>query len=370
MKDVIICTVGTALITNLERSSSCSEPIKAAIKSRNVIATAKLMKSELTSSSRECGAEVNSITSILEKNLIQDKHALYFMVSNTDDGSFVGEVLKLYYKAQFNEVYVKILKGLHHENFSDFRNRGLLNLVRETADIIKKERDQGHEPVINATGGFKAQISFAGLIGQVLEVPVYYMFERFSEVIEMPPMPVSFDFSLWLDNYSALHEIRERGIVPSNDEILKELHPKLYILLYYENDETMLSAMGELFYKGFLDRFLRGQGPELPPPSNLEPKEKKISFDHRPFRGLKNYLEWICEVEYVTRINVFYDNPNLPVRNRFTKSSHGDDFIKGQYSNDEKTARFDVFITTDDPLKVQAAVVDLTNRMIARGVRI
>ena len=57
---------------------------------------------------------------------------------------------------------------------------------------------------INATGGYKAQISFAGMIGQALGIPVYYLFEKFSKVIKLPPQPVALDLSLWLENYSPM----------------------------------------------------------------------------------------------------------------------------------------------------------------------
>ncbi|MEA2059529.1 MAG: hypothetical protein U9P10_03190 [Thermodesulfobacteriota bacterium] len=62
-------------------------------------------------------------------------------------------------------------------------------------------RAYGSEQIlINATGGYKAQISFAGMIGQALDIPVCYMFERFAEVIELPPQPVSLDLGFWIEN--------------------------------------------------------------------------------------------------------------------------------------------------------------------------
>ncbi|MGI5862875.1 MAG: putative CRISPR-associated protein [Myxococcales bacterium] len=71
---------------------------------------------------------------------------------------------------------------------------GLRNLVRAIGKIA---RDAGGPEwvAINATGGYKAQIAVAVLIGQALGSPVFYKHERFeSEVIAFPPMPVSFDY--------------------------------------------------------------------------------------------------------------------------------------------------------------------------------
>ena len=358
MRDVIICTVGTSMLGSLNRHDS------SIILERNPLKTAKYMRKELEPSQQASGAEINSITSIIADNVIQNKHGLYFLVSDTEDGEFVGQVLKQYYKDIFDEVTVITLKGLHDQNFKDFRNRGLCNLVKETSQIIKRETDRGHKPIINATGGFKAQISFAGLIGQVLDVPVYYMFERFSNVIEMPPMPVAFDFSLWLKNFSILHELSKRVIIPKDDEVLSGLDPKLSILLTYDGDDVMLSAMGELFYEGFYYRFSRGEGSKLPPTSGLDPKNKECRLPHRgeDFKGISDHFRRICEVDYVTRIDGFYYNPDLSSINKFRKSSERNDCVEGWFSDGTKTAKFSVYLMSDDPLMVQSAVVDLTRR--------
>ncbi len=367
MGDSLICTVGTSLLRNLERLAQRPEAQarglnEQVLQTRNAIAAAKFLK-QLDPDHRDCGAEINSITSLKRKGYLHDRKALHFLVSDTDEGQFMGDVLRGYYRDEFDEVSVRRVEGLHDRDFRAFRNRGLRNLVREVADLIKDERRRGRNPIINATGGFKAQISFAGLIGQVLDVSVYYMFERFAEVIEMPPMPVAFDFSLWLDHFDLLDEL-SRGDLPSNDDRLRRMDPRLEPLLFRLEDDVTLSAMGELFHEGFLHQFAQHGAPLLPPDSGIPPEDKPRRFGkgHHLPDGIEAYFDKLARVPYVTWLQTFYSNPDLVERNRFWISTRGFDRVEGSYSDDKATCRFNVYLTSTEKREAQAAVVDLTRR--------
>jgi hypothetical protein len=271
-------------------------------------------------------------------------------------------VLRHHYHGTFAEVSVQPVEGLHDQDFKAFRNRGLRNLVRDMADLVKAERRKGHDPIINATGGFKAQISLAGLIGQVLGVAVYYMFERFDEVIEMPPMPVAFDLALWLDHFTVLDAL-SRGDVPASDGRLQHVDPRLEPLLFRADDVT-LSAMGELFHEGFLHQFAQHGIALLPPASDVAPANKPRLFgkDHHKPSGLDAYFNQLARVPYVTRLHMFYSNLDLVERHRFWLSSRGFDRVEGCYSDGKGTCTFNVYLTSNHRQQAQAAVVDLSQR--------
>jgi len=71
--------------------------------------------------------------------------------------------------------------------------RGLRSLVATLISLIRKERAGGREVLVNATGGFKAEIAYATLVGLLFDVPVYYIHEAFQDIIEMPPTPIGWD---------------------------------------------------------------------------------------------------------------------------------------------------------------------------------
>src|SRR5439155_17166523 len=92
-----------------------------------------------------------------------------------------------------------------------FRTRGLRNLAREICAVIRQR--SAVACAINATGGYKAQIAIAVLLGQALGVPVYYKHELFTEIIAFPPMPVALDFEVWLRASGMLFDL-ERSTTP------------------------------------------------------------------------------------------------------------------------------------------------------------
>lgn len=51
--------------------------------------------------------------------------------------------------------------------------RGLRSLVATLIDQIRQEKKQVREVLINATGGFNAEIAYATLVGLLFDVPVY-----------------------------------------------------------------------------------------------------------------------------------------------------------------------------------------------------
>lgn len=344
---VLICTVGTSLLSNLRaKSQDVSNEIALVSQLKKLDPTDKLL-----------GAEINSIHSILQKRYL-DPRKLFLCVSDTTDGEITGSILQRYSRDLFQEVEVVKIIGLQAEDPKRFRNYGLRYLVRVISDIVKRARDQGQDVIINATGGFKAQISFAGLIGQLLNVPVYYMFETFQEVIELPPLPVSFSFDFWLRHFDALERL-SRDLVPEN-EVPQDLDE---ILLLREEGLCCLSSLGELFHQGYKERFRRQRVQLLPPHCGLHPDQKKIVFeDNNPHRhpGLAEYLRQLLQRGYITGARTYYFNPDLPERLRFFISPRcRANEIEGWYSDGNRTTKFILITTAQTELERQAVIVAL-----------
>lgn len=353
---ILICTVGTSLLNHwrdIVKSYSAEERIR----------LVKELK-KLSDGDRKQGAEICSIFSLLKDDKIAVRDKIYLCVSDTPEGIFTGEVVNGFFTDTF-DVEVKKITGLQGENPKKFQS-GLRMLVDTIAKIMSRHRSI--EIAINATGGYKAQISFAGLIGQAFSIPVYYQFETFPVCIGLPPLPVSWDFDLWLKHYDLIEDV-EQGVsgefLKTSDASYCTLPQEMRVLFDEEDGEVVLSALGALFHEGFKERFPHQMSQLLPVESRIPPDEKKIVYEDKndgKHGGLKEFLGRIKKVEYITRINTFYYNPDLPERIRFRSSSRGDDRVEGWYSDGQATTKFDVYLTPGTQLRQrQAAVVDLNN---------
>jgi putative CRISPR-associated protein (TIGR02619 family) len=350
MPNTLICTVGTSLITNAK--SAPDTLFKQFVVNGNIQGTvAELLN--LQADNRMCGAEINSICSIVNGKYLTEKNRCVFLVSDSVEGKFIGAVLKEFLSAgksplKFSSVDYQVIEGLSDKDIKQFRNIGLRNLVRL---IGKETRKTGAKNIlINATGGYKAQISFAGMIGQALGIGVAYMHEKFSDVIILPPQPVNLDMTFWLDygeDFFALNEGTEKS---ESEYVKRDERFESLIESISENEAvlTTLNATGQLFHETFCETFARKKEDLLPPAAEIAPEDKKRSFEDAngdKHEGLKTYLDRICKESFVISISTNYYNPDLNEGNNFKISSKcRPEQITGAYSNNGKSTEF--FITT------------------------
>ena len=193
----VICTVGTSLFRpNLAGlRADDPEPNRQALARAYAAGDWEAVAAGLGThgpTDRLCGAEINSLASLVAKGYAAADANLVFCHSDTADGQAIGRILEVYFRrAGHSSVQARTITDLQDRDAWLFRTRGLRNLAREVCKVI---RDYGAAScAINATGGYKAQIAIAVLMGQALGVPVYYKHELFDEIIAFPPMPVAFD---------------------------------------------------------------------------------------------------------------------------------------------------------------------------------
>lgn len=245
----------------------------------------------------KASAETNSLF-----RLLQEEDKILFFHSETDEGRLCAKTLQTHYSNHRN--HPAECFEIKHLNYQEkaFKMRGLRNLVATLIENIRKEQQAGREVLFNATGGFKAEIAFATLIGLVFNIPVYYIHEAFRDIIEMPPTPVGWDFNLiaeheeffeWLNADLRTTEEVEKQIVNFEKRIGHFLEgPKLRMLLVEEEEYTMLAPTGEVFWKAYTDLLDRYAGVPVKLSSNAQKKyddsdpETRKLFD-RTFRKLQ-----------------------------------------------------------------------------------
>ena len=299
-RHTLLCTVGTSLFGNLGRLSEKSPdkpPNWRAIRQAYDKGEWNRLARELAPldpTARLCGAEINTIAEIGKKDGLALERII-FLVSDTPEGNNTGKLLQAYCEQRtdlgLRAVDYCVIEQLQDERPKDFKQHGLRNLVRLAGECIQKAGGPAHV-AIDATGGYKAQIAIAVLLGQVLNIPVSYRHERFSEMIDFPPLPISFDYQILAENADLLTDF-ERGEALSSDD-LDPLDEKLRVLLteVSVNGESLyeLSPIGQIYLTGFRIR--------NPKPVNLVAAEtrKPPTFrdDHYPI-GFKAFVHKVCD---------------------------------------------------------------------------
>lgn len=245
-------------------------------------------------SARICGAEINSVHEAVTRGHVVLNH-VHFLVSDTTEGKNTGNFLENYFIERgiddLQTATYHVIEGLQDEKPARFKTFGLRNLVRQIGDLVQKHG--ADNTLIDATGGYKAQIAIAAIFGQALGMPVLYRHERFSEIINFPPMPVIFDYSILGEN-AALLATFERGATLTATEI-EDLDEKVRVLL--EEIEVggesvfALGAVGQIFLTGFRLRVPRSR--QLSPVMPSEKTTPSFRDDHYPDR-FKEFVEKVC----------------------------------------------------------------------------
>ena len=364
----VICTVGTSLFRpNLAGlRADDPEPNRQALARAYAAGNWEAVAAGLVThgpTDRLCGAEINSLASLVAKGYAAADANLVFCHSDTADGQAIGRILEVYFRrAGHSSVQIRTITDLQDRDPRLSRTRGLRNLAREVCKVI---RDYGAAScAINATGGYKAQIAVAVLMGQALGVPVYYKHELFDEIISFPPMPVAFDFEAWM-RLSGLLFALQAALQPAD---LVEDYPgdaeTLESLVDRETvdgvDYLELSPTGQIFHETFRERFRTTRDQVLPPAvptGQKKPPHFEDSGHMHAVRGLKAFLEAVTAgVPQVVRCSTFWSHPDLPRPARFWVGAEG---VEGQFSDGKALVKFRVETRATSPGQMAAVAATL-----------
>ncbi|MBM3330092.1 MAG: putative CRISPR-associated protein [Calditrichaeota bacterium] len=355
MATFILSTVGTSLLSKIRRQRNLSE---------DTLPEPQSILAELNSlapSDERAGAEVNSLASLLQsgrvgRQKIRDPISMVFLVSDTPDGRWTGKLLADFWSdarrgIRVDGVDFKVVPGLQHNDPQRFAREGLRNLVRIASQLLP--RPEASLRIINATGGYKAQISFAGLIGQALAVPVVYQFEKFGFCIEMPPMPVDFSRDLWLEHYDLFCRLSENSLIKSELDLRDADSRFVELLDEVEIDGeayVALSPILELMHQGFLVRPWP-QGVRQPPasvksiPDKIAIQEAELSHAPARTRGL---IEQLSRQEWITLVSSIKDADTRRSRVINRKDPDRPDEIQFYWSDSDYSRVLAIRTTAED----------------------
>ncbi len=374
----LLCTIGTSLLypnlVGLAQKPQTDPTLAALAKAyskKNWVGVATHLH-KINPTDRLCGAEINSVTDLLNQRLIEEGY-LHLFYSETDDGEAIAEILRHYFQKARWDVQIHCVKGLRDDDPDSFGTKGLRNLVKLLGEQV---RSSGQILcAINATGGYKAQIAIAVQMGQALDIPVYYKHERFNLIIPFPPMPIALDFSLWLQANDMFTVLSKTDACEPWDDFKKNWNPRLEPLINRVDidgeDYLELSATGQIFHETFHSRFQALKATRLPRSADASEKQdpdlRKHSYGNARTE-IEQFLQKLTyNKSYVCRCFSTASIPNLPKKIRFRLAT-GDEpdniegnYVEGIYSNGKQCAKFKVVTTATDIDQLSVVVADLND---------
>lgn len=256
MRNVIISTVGTSLITKLANQEQlkllyqysncnvfeCPELVKDLIDSLYPKVVEKLNNSDIHSV-RRSSAELNGILGFYNENLSGKETDVHFLIcTDTYQGRKSAESVKSFLNK--NNIICEIIqpKHLSTKNKSAFSD-GIKELLKWFDETIGGYKDSGYQIVFNLTGGFKSLQGYLNTIAMFYADKIIYIFESDqAELIEIPKLPIT--LSLDIFKYQL-----NKFLILSIDKIRKDDIENIPESLVDEIDNHyILSVWGELFW--------------------------------------------------------------------------------------------------------------------------
>ena len=370
----IIATCGTSIITNAKRRLKIEDEIK-----ENELK--KIILEDLNGDNldkRKYGAEINAFYNYNEKAKDKAKK-MFLIVSDTKEGRLAGEIINeiIINNSSLENIKILEIEGLNSEKQHEFAKKGLRSLAKDICFLIKDKNLYGENTIILPIGGFKAQIFIVGLLAQVFGIKSYYMFEGFNEIIELPPLPISFDKQFFIDNLEFFIKLKMEGLVEKNEvESLLKKDSKLKNLITEEKIDNIkyigLSALGEILYEKLS---LENKG-NLPKDSDktADEKEKIHLFKSNEAHArvvyelprFKRFLRFLHEREYVKRVIINGNSQMNKGDQIFIKKSGNDKegrVLHCKFNDKKGMLDLDIQLTENTEDKIDAAMIDIHERL-------
>lgn len=359
MIQAVISTVGTSLIGNLKNNKDHRDLLELLNCGDYAILGKELRK--ISPSDRVCGAEINSLHQLLKREVFAQVGRLDFCVSDTPEGVGLGDVLKSYYGDNFR-VVVHQIEDLSGVNPERFRIYGLRNLARTLGRLVRDAGSPSYA-ALNCTGGYKAQVAIATLIGQALGSEVFYKHEQFTSIIAFPAMPISFDYSIFGRHADILLPL-ERGeqLEAAEADVPVELRPLLEELEIDGQFLWALAPIGQIYLEGYRRTYPWEKN--LPPDASADSrKSPTFGDDHHYPSSFKSYIERVWrQTPYITTAHSLSYSGQSGIQKRGFKVVPGHEYIVADYKKADFGSRMALYTTAENEGHRLAAVEDLNSR--------
>jgi putative CRISPR-associated protein (TIGR02619 family) len=159
-------------------------------------------------------AEIN----VLSRLGVDSIDRITLLASDNAQGRVCAEMLKKTIIDAFDvvepAVEIRRIEGLQVLDAKKLREHGLKNLVKTLLDYLANDEIRySYDIILNPTGGFKGVVPFIAIMGMLYGRRSVYLFEFAEELINLPPLPFSFDMQLYNRVRPALDFVDEQVAV-------------------------------------------------------------------------------------------------------------------------------------------------------------
>lgn len=213
-------------------------------------ATWKIIKK---SKDPKISAEVQSIYNILEKS--DGAIKVFLVASDTILSKLAATLVRDWIQKEKGPLVefsdeVHLVKDLSVFDSNKFLEKGVQNLIETILNIRDQENNQNEdasEYLLNISGGYKGVIPILTIMGQIYNIPLFYIYEESNSPIEIQRLPIGFDWDI-IEEYVRFLK-RPADIT---EEVSSEME-KLHLIQKNEEGIWELTLMGTLI-TNFLER--------------------------------------------------------------------------------------------------------------------
>lgn len=296
MSTMYVCSVGISLLQNYNKQHNIPN---------SKIPSEENLQSWMEQTSPEI---ISAETNTLRFFEIGEGDRLDFIYSDTPEGKFCAEQLKIYYKKQIPEISNSIeLHKIQQLGYGAHQfSAGLKGLVDKVIHLYEMAQRNQLSIELCASGGFKAEFAYLNLLGALLHFNVFYLHEKHKELVQFPPLPIDWDVEE-IKQHSAFFEwIDEEPRKSEEVENRLKQYPNFRTLVEVANDGcTYLSPIGNLLYRVSKEYQPRAKWPEHSP-RRPEQKNMLSKEEHHRAKGFEKVIQRLCEIDCVEQVR--YDD--------------------------------------------------------------
>ena len=215
----VICTIGTSIANGCELQLEYFNPGHAWEEDTKIFEQQiNLRVTGLKNTIHKISAEINSLERL---GLTTMSKVVLLAADNAASKACANELKKnieqIFGLAKQN-IEIKRIKGLQVHDVKSLKEQGFRELVTTILAYLTDDNlNYQYDLILNPTGGYKGVIPFVTVLGMLYGKRSVYIFEHAEQLINLPPLPFSFDIDIYNRVVPALKRIDEQTAIAEQE---------------------------------------------------------------------------------------------------------------------------------------------------------